>query len=143
MIERIIQKIGRIDEYLNIIESIKHECRERFDKDPLYRGAMLHYLYLMADTCIVLAEMVIKKRGLRPPQYYAESFDILADGGVLESSFAFSFAKIAGFRNFLAHDYEQVEAQIVCDIIIRSLADVRTYIHQIKTSLALESDSDT
>lgn len=141
MIERIIQKIGRIDEYLNIIESIKHECRERFDKDPLYRGAMLHYLYLMADTCIVLAEMVIKKRGLRHPQYYAESFDILAGGGVLEPSFAFSFAKIAGFRNFLAHDYEQVEAQIVCDSLIRSLEDVRIYIHQIETSLALESDS--
>jgi hypothetical protein len=46
--ERIIQKIGRMNEYLKIIESIGHECHERFDTDPLYRGALLHYLYLLS-----------------------------------------------------------------------------------------------
>ena len=57
--ERILQKTGRLNEYLTIIENIKNECNDRFDHDPVYRGALLHYLYLMADTSIVLAEMVI------------------------------------------------------------------------------------
>ena len=106
--ERIIQKIGRINEYIKIIENIKDECEKRFDTDAVYRGAMLHYLYLLADTSIVLAEMTIKKKNLRTLQSYSEAFDILGDNGVLDSEFAYSFAKIAGFRNFLAHDYDVI-----------------------------------
>ncbi|MEJ2684518.1 MAG: DUF86 domain-containing protein [Candidatus Sulfobium sp.] len=72
-------------------------------------GALLYYLYLLADSCVSLAEMVIKKKSLRIPQSYQEAFDILGEGGVLEPAFAFDFAKIAGFRNFLAHDYEKMD----------------------------------
>lgn len=135
--ERIRQKIDRINEYLSIIDKIKHECRERFHVDPVFRGAMLHYLYLIADTCIVLAEMVIKTRNLRTPQTYSESFDILGENGVLDPDFAYSFVKIAAFRNFLAHDYEKVEAETICGDILESLSDVRTYISQISQSCGM------
>ena len=130
--ERILQKIGRINEYLTIIENIKNECHARFDYDPVYRGAILHYLYLMADTCIVLAEMVIKKKNLRIPQSYSEAFDILGNNGILDPEFAYSFAKIAGFRNFLAHDYDRIEASVICGKVIDSISDVRKYILQIQ-----------
>ena len=115
--------VGRIKEYLEIIESIKDDCDERFDSDAVYRGAMLHYLYLVADTSIVLAEMVIKQKGLRIPQSYSEAFDILGNSGVLNPDFAYSFAKIADFRNFLAHDYDRIDARIICGNILDSIAD--------------------
>ena len=98
--ERIRQKIGRINEHLAIIRSIKDDCRIRFATDPVYRGALLHYLYLLSDSCIVLAELVIKHKGLRIPQSYAESFDILGESHILDAEFAYRFAQIAGFRNF-------------------------------------------
>lgn len=66
--ERINQKIGRIREYLSLIESIKDDCLSRFISDTIYRGALLHYLYLLADSCISLAELVIKHKDLRIPQ---------------------------------------------------------------------------
>ncbi|MDF1581645.1 MAG: DUF86 domain-containing protein [Desulfuromonadales bacterium] len=69
--EIIRQKIGRIREHLSIIHSIKADCRDKFSSDPVYRGALLHYLFLLSDSCIVLAEMVIKHKGLRIPQSYA------------------------------------------------------------------------
>ena len=71
--ERLIQKIGRINEYISIIQGLKGDCNANFDTDPVYRGPLLHYLYLLADT-FVLAEMTIKKRNLRPPQSYSEAF---------------------------------------------------------------------
>lgn len=135
--ERIRQKIGRLCEYIAIVEQIRDECEKRFDSDPVYRGALLHYLYLIADTSIVLAEMVIKHRNLRVPQTYSEAFDILGDNGVLDRDFAYSFAKIAGFRNFLAHDYEQTEAHIICKNILEKLEDVKAYIHQIRKTCGL------
>lgn len=130
--ERILQKIGRINEYIRIVESLKGECSARFEADVVYRGAILHYLYLLADTSIVLAEMTIKKKNLRTPQSYAEAFDILGDSGILDSNFAYSFAKIAGFRNFLAHDYDTIDSGVICNKILASMEDIQIYVQQIR-----------
>ena len=136
--ERIRQKIGRINEHLSIIRSIKDDCTVRFSTDPVYRGALLHYLYLLSDSCIVLAELVIKNKGLRIPQSYAESFDILGDNHILDTDFAYRFASIAGFRNFLAHDYEKIDQEMICGQIMASLDDVDCYIQQIRAAMRQE-----
>lgn len=133
--ERIRQKIGRIREYANQVRSMEAECLAKFTSDPIYRGALLHYLYLLTDSCIALAELVIKYRKLRLPQSYYEAFDILGENKILDPSFAFSFAKVAGFRNFLAHDYEKIDPRFICDQIIPDLADVETFIEQIENSV--------
>jgi uncharacterized protein YutE (UPF0331/DUF86 family) len=133
--ERIRQKVARIRENLLLIRSIQDNCIERFRNDPIYRGALLHYLYLLADGCIVLAELVIKRKNLRLPQSYSEAFEILGDNGILEPAFANDFARIAGFRNFLAHDYERLEGDIICGQILGKMADVDEYLSQIESVL--------
>ncbi|MDD2366039.1 MAG: DUF86 domain-containing protein [Desulfuromonadaceae bacterium] len=136
--ERIRQKIGRIKEHLALIRTIKDDCRIRFTADPVYRGALLHYLYLLSDSCIVLAELVIKHKGLRIPQSYAESFDILGDSQILDAAFAYNFARIASFRNFLAHDYEKIDQEVICGQIMNSLEDVDLYLRQVSAALVPE-----
>lgn len=135
--ERIYQKIGKINEYLRFIRSVEDQCMDRFQTDLLYRGALLHYLYLLTDSCISLGEMIIKHKGLRLPQSYQEVFDILGEQGVLESQFAFDFARIAGFRNFLSHDYEKIDPEYICRNILSKLNDVDNYISQIKAALGI------
>ncbi len=137
--ERIHQKIGRINEHLTTIRSIKDDCKIRFSTDPVYRGALLHYLYLLSDSCIVLAELVIKHKGLRVPQSYAEAFDILGDSHILEPDFAYRFASIAGFRNFLAHDYEKIDQEVICGQVMNSLDDVDMFLRQIRGVLGLDT----
>lgn len=137
--ERIYQKIGRIAEYLSLIDGIRGDCMARFETDPVYRGALLYYLYLLADSCISLAEMVIKKKNLRFPQSYQDAFDILGENGILEAEFAYSFAKIAGFRNFLAHDYEKVETKFICEDTLSRIGDVRIYLDQVRKALVMIS----
>jgi len=133
--EVIRQKIARIKEYLRIINSIKDECMERFNEDPIYRGALLHYLYLLTDTCISLAERIIKVKKLRPPQSYHEAIDILGENGILRSDFAYRFAKIAGFRNFLAHDYEKIDTSTICNDILERLPEIEEYLNQVREAL--------
>jgi len=132
MKERIVQKKYRIREYLALIADLEPDCREKFLSDPIYRGALLHYLYLMADSCVSLAEMVIRYKDLRPPQSYHEAFDILGEARILDVEFACSFAKIAGFRNFLAHDYEIADAQVICNEILPQLHEVKEYLEQLE-----------
>ena len=135
--ERIYEKIGRIREYLSLIRSIKEGCLERFVSDAIYRGALLHYLYFMADSCIALAELVIKHKRLRLPQSYYDAFDILGENKVLDPAFAHGFAKIAGFRNFLAHDYERIDERFICEEILSKFDDVETFISQIESCLGI------
>jgi uncharacterized protein YutE (UPF0331/DUF86 family) len=136
MMERIASKIGRIRENINMVRSMEAECHARFSSDAIYRGALLHYLYLVADGCIVLAELVIKRMQLRVPQSYAETFDILGENGILERHFAYEFARIAGFRNFLAHDYERIDPSFICDNVLPKLTDVEHFVCVIETKLA-------
>lgn len=133
--ERIEQKRGRILEYVHLLRNLQNDCLERFDADPIYRGALLHYLYLTADSCIALAELVIKHKGLRPPQTYAEAFDILGANGVLEPGFAYSFARIAGFRNLLAHDYEIVDGRRICGALLNGLDEIERYVAEIRKEI--------
>jgi len=130
--QRLQQTSARIKEHLTLIISLKEDCKNKFNTDPIYRGALLHYLYLMADTCITLAEQTIRFKQLRSPQSYHEAFDILGESGVLDSDFAYSFSAIAGFRNFLAHDYEKIEAQIICNEVLSKLDDVEKFLKQIE-----------
>ena len=129
MKEKFKQKKFRLQEYLKHIEQLAPECAERFSTDFVYRGALLHYLYLTADSCISLAEMKVRAKNLRPPQSYAESFLILGENGVLEPEFAKSFSKIAGFRNFLAHDYDMVDAELICREVLQNLQDIHKFLH--------------
>ncbi|GAB4220615.1 MAG: hypothetical protein Kow00102_08570 [Spirochaetota bacterium] len=135
--ERILQKIGKIREYITITNSIKDDCIQKFSNDPIYRGALLHYLYLLADSCISLAELVIKYKKLRVPQTYHEAIDILGENNILNPEFAYSFAKIAGFRNYLAHDYEQINGTIICNEILNKMKDIEEYVMQIENSLGI------
>lgn len=135
--QRLQQTRARIKEHLILVTSLKEDCEKKFNIDPIYRGALLHYLYLMSDTCITLAEQAIRFKKLRPPQSYHEAFDILGESGVLDSQFAYSFATIAGFRNFLAHDYEKIEAQVICYEILAKLDDVEIFLNQIEHSCGL------
>ena len=136
MLDRIARKIEAIEEYLLILDGLKPDCLTRF-ADPIYRGATLHYLYLTADGCIVLAELVLKAKGSAIPDSYHEAIDLLGDRGVIPSEFAYSFAGIASFRNFLAHDYERVDRTKICREILGMLPEVRTYLGYIRTAMNL------
>ncbi len=137
MIEKVRQKIGRIREHVDLLETLRPECLVRFSSDPVYRGAVLHYLYLVADGCVVLAEQTIRLKKLRAPQSYSDAIDILGDSGVIPPDFAYNFAAIAGFRNFLAHDYEKVDGVVICSQIMARLDDVKAYLSHVEEHILI------
>ncbi|MDD5371996.1 MAG: DUF86 domain-containing protein [Sulfurimonas sp.] len=132
MQRRILKKIEKINYYLNLLDDYKGDCKNRFLSDPMYEGALLHYLYLVSDGSISLAEMVIKYKNFESAQSYYEAIDILGENGVLPREFAYDFAKIASFRNFLAHDYEKIDYLVICEDVLAKLGDIRKYLSYIQ-----------
>ncbi len=128
------KKIKKIEYYLALLETYRENCVERFKTDPMFEGAVLHYLYLVADGAVTLAEMVIKRKNLMRPDSYYEAIDILGQYGVIPREFAYRFAGIAGFRNFLAHDYEKVDPEQICKTALEKLPQVQEYLEYIRKS---------
>ncbi|MBD3824385.1 MAG: DUF86 domain-containing protein [Epsilonproteobacteria bacterium] len=137
MLRRIESKIKSIEEILEILDSLKGECKQKFLTDKIYQGALLHYLYLAADSSIALAEMVIKYKNLKRSNSYYESIDLLGESGIIPPNFAYEFAKIASFRNFLAHHYERVDYKEICEKTLSKLDDIGEYLGYITQAMEL------
>ncbi|MDZ7292779.1 MAG: DUF86 domain-containing protein [candidate division KSB1 bacterium] len=133
--EAIEKKAAKVLEYVATLESLSENCAERMKSDKIYRGSILYYLYMMADSCVALAEMVIKLKNLPKPQSYSEAIDILGEHQIIPAEFAYEFARVTGFRNFLAHDYEKTNYEEICQIMLNKLKDVKEYIRYVKNSL--------
>ena len=135
MLHKIEQKIQSIEESLALLEELRHDCNEKFLTDKIYQGALLHYLYLVADSSMALAEMMIKYKNLRTSNSYYESIDLLGEYNIIPADFAYDFAKIASFRNFLAHHYERIDYKEICEKTLEKLDDIKKYLIYIKKSL--------
>ncbi|MEA1891320.1 MAG: DUF86 domain-containing protein [Campylobacterota bacterium] len=120
---------------MKLLDEYKADCKKRFLEDPMYEGALLHYLYLVSDGSISLAEMMIKHKSLSSPQSYYEAIDILGESNILPREFAYNFAKIASFRNFLAHDYEKIDYLIICEEALSKLDDIKEFIRHIENAI--------
>ena len=77
MQHNINKKIAKLNYYLKLLNEYKVDCKKRFLSDPMYEGALLHYLYLVSDGSISLAEMIIKHKSLDSPQSYYEALNKL------------------------------------------------------------------
>jgi len=135
MLYKIENKIKKIESTHALLEEIGRDCKEKFLTDKIYQGALLHYLYLISDSCIAVAEMVIKYKDLPFADSYFESIDTLGEYNVIPADFAYDFAKIASFRNFLAHHYEKVDYIVVCEKSLNKLDDIKLYLNYIKKDL--------
>ncbi len=83
--------------------------------------ALLYNLYLLSDRVLRLAEAVCKYKKAGYPDSYSGFIYRLGDIGVLEKDFAYRFAAIAKFRNFLAHQYEEIDKKSVCEAMQKNL----------------------
>jgi len=135
MQHKIEAKIKRVRYYLSLLETYKLDCKERFQSDSMFEGALLHFLYLASDGCIAIAEMMLKHRNIGASQSYYEAIDTLGEYNIVPKEFAYHFSKIASFRNFLAHDYEKIDTLIICEEALNKLDEIREYLDYIQESL--------
>lgn len=62
-----------------------------------------------------------------PPDTMGQTFDLLAQEGVLNSELASSLKKAVGFRNIAVHNYERINWEIVHSIVKYHLADFSAF----------------
>jgi uncharacterized protein YutE (UPF0331/DUF86 family) len=90
--------------------------------------AVILHLWQATQIAIDLAVSVCVARGLGTPQSYADAFRRLQSAGLIEAALAGRLVRAAGFRNVVAHAYEQLDMARVHRAATDGPADLRAFI---------------
>jgi uncharacterized protein YutE (UPF0331/DUF86 family) len=86
------------------------------------------HLWQATQTVIDLAVSLCVARGLGTPQNYADAFRRLQRAGIVEVELADRLVKAAGFRNIVAHAYEQLDMARVHRAASAGPSDLRAFV---------------
>ena len=125
--EKASGKLDNLREYVKYLKGYSACTIEDLKSDHTLRGAVERYLHLSAECVIDIAEMMISELGLRKPEEYKESIDILGEAGIIPDDFAYYFSPVAGFRNILVHEYTKIDLEEVHRHLQKDLADFEKF----------------
>ena len=125
-------KISSVKRYLTILEEYKKYSREKIEKDINIRGALERYLYLATQAAIDVADAFISLKNFRKPTTIREGFEILGEQKIISVELREKMVKMAGFRNFIAHDYSKIDYDKVYDVLHNRLQDVEEFVGEIQ-----------
>ncbi len=127
-------KISAAQKYLKILERYKKYTEKEIEEDLDIRGAFERYIYLAIQSTIDLAEAVISYKNLRKPSTMSEAFYILNEEGIISSDSKTKMSKMVGFRNLIAHDYDEINYEIAYSILQEGLNDIYEFLRTISAS---------
>jgi uncharacterized protein YutE (UPF0331/DUF86 family) len=111
--ELVERKISLILEDLERLKALASLSFEDFLGDPRNEALAERYLERMTGRVIDINFHLLSEERLQVPRSYHDSFIGLAGLGVLDAASARRFARLAGLRNRLTHEYNGVDEKII------------------------------
>ncbi len=99
------------------------ELRSERDK----RNMVLYALLVSIQAAIDIANHLIAEYSLKKPSTYRESFEILAEEGIIPKKLSKELADLAGFRNVLVHIYWRLNLEEVHGVLKNDLKNIKEF----------------
>jgi uncharacterized protein YutE (UPF0331/DUF86 family) len=111
-------------------------------QDEDRQATIERYLEIIIQAAIDINKMLLAHRGIDLAELKnSETFTIAGELGILSTELATRLSLSAGFRNVLAHLYDDIIPEMAYQALQRAVVDYPRYIQQIETYLnALEED---
>ncbi len=125
---------GILENLRGYVEKLKHLAslsREEFLSDFTKVESAKHLFQVSVESCIDVSNHIIASERFRAPKSYAETFEILAEQGVIERDFLPTLRQMVQFRNRLVHLYWEVDVEVIYDLLQKNLGDFETFTSQI------------
>ena len=120
------RKLALLDRYLlELHGNLKDVDFAGFRDDWAMQRMAERVLQVMVELVIDIAERVIAIEKAGPVASSAEAIEKLVALGVIKS--AEPYAKMVRFRNFIVHQYEEIDPAIIFDIAKNRLEDFRLF----------------
>ncbi|HHF55860.1 MAG TPA: DUF86 domain-containing protein [Thermoplasmatales archaeon] len=127
MKNEILDKLERLQKYVEILKSYKNYSLEEIEKDYTLRGAIERYLQVAIECCLDIGEMIISFERLKKPETYREIIEILGKANILPEDFARKFIEAVKFRNILVHMYADIDVKIIHEILQEKIDDFNEF----------------
>jgi len=102
---------------------------EEYESNKIIRAACERYFERVAEAVTDLAFIVITQKKFRIPEDDIDSFRILEENGVIDNELYNRLKDAKGMRNFIAHQYGQINDKLVYEAITEDLEkDVKKFI---------------
>ncbi len=131
-VEIVRDRAARIQRYLRDLRSMADLPLEAFRQNRERQYAVLHALQLSIEASIEIGTHICSADALGIPSSYAETFDLLEQGGVLNAPLAEKLRAMARFRNRIVHVYWEVNVDDVHHILNSRLGDIDNYLGAIE-----------
>ena len=136
---RINEKINEIQKYLDELTEMVPNTLKDYESNKIIRAACERYFEKIVESVTDLAFIVIFLKKFRVPDDDIDSFKILEENGIIDNEIYNKLKDAKGMRNFIAHQYGQINNQIVYESIAEELEkDVRKFIEKVEGSLKVK-----
>ncbi|MBS3139947.1 DUF86 domain-containing protein [Candidatus Woesearchaeota archaeon] len=105
----IFRKINLIIRDLEKVRSISMLSWQEYKKKSEYEALAERYLERIIGRMIDINFHLIIESGHAPPEDYFSSFRMLGELRIISHDLAKRFARLAGLRNRLAHEYDAID----------------------------------
>lgn len=126
--EIIRDRCARIRRYVRDLVDLSRITPEDFARNRERQYAVLHALQLAIEASIEIGTHICSADALGVPSSYAETFDLLERGGVIDTELAGKLRAMARFRNRIVHFYWEVDLDEVHRILTRRRDDFDSYL---------------
>ncbi len=121
--EVIEQKLESLRHCLQRIETKCPADAQTLATDPDLQDIVALNLSRAVQVCVDIGAHLISGMEVQPPDTMGQTFELLAQAGVLTEALASSLKKAVGFRNIAVHSYEIINWHIVHSIAKNHLVD--------------------
>lgn len=123
------EKINEIEKFLDDLMEIVPSTLEEYKTNKIVRAACERYFEKIIEGITDLAFIVISQKKFRIPEDDIDSFKILEENGIINDELYNRLKDAKGMRNFIAHQYGQINDKLVFEAIKEELdRDVKEFI---------------
>jgi len=132
---RILKTIDELENYLaKLTKSQKYSLAD-FKQDWHIYYSVERLLQLSIESIIEIGEMVIGLAKLKKPEIYRETFDILAEAGIINLTLALKLQRLTEFRNKLVHAYSTLPLERIYQIYTKDFECIPKFVSSIRKFL--------
>ena len=124
-------KLRKIEQLLDALEAMGPVTADGLRNDVTTSLAVERVLTLVVELAFAVNTHVAVARLGRAPDTYAESFDAVAEAGVVDRDLAAALVPSAKMRDVLVHAYLDVDHEIVAAAMPLALEQYRSYTRQV------------
>lgn len=135
-VARLNDRMADLRESLEALREYARWDEGRFLASKEAIRAARYCFIVMVEAATAIATHICARLLRKAPGSYAESFALLAEGGVIEPGLARRLGRMTGFRNLLVHGYNKVDNRRMLEIMRSDLADLDAFLEAIAALLA-------